>query len=90
MKHKCSICGSEFELNYQLGNKLSPNFPFCSARCKLIDLNKWLNEDYKISTPLPNASLIDENDKREMAKFWLETGEIDEIIDEDVEQNNGM
>lgn len=85
MKHKCSICGSEFELNYQLGNKLPPNFPFCSERCKLIDLNKWLNEDYKISTPLPNANLIDENDKREMAKFWLETGEIDEVIDEDVE-----
>lgn len=87
MKHKCSICGKEFEFNYQLGDKLPPNFPFCSKRCKLIDLNKWLNEDYRISTPLPNANLIDEDDKREMAEFLLAAGEVDEIIDEDVEQS---
>ena len=88
MKHKCSICGSEFEFNYQPGDELPPNFPFCSERCKLIDLNRWLNEDYRISTPLSNASLIDENDKLEIANFLLETGEVDKIIDEDVEQNN--
>ncbi|HIE26183.1 TPA: DNA gyrase inhibitor YacG [Candidatus Poribacteria bacterium] len=87
MKHKCSICGKEFEFNYQLRDKLPPNFPFCSKRCKLIDLNRWLNEDYRISIPLPNANLIDEDDKREMAEFLLATGEVDEIIDEDVEQS---
>ena len=89
MKHDCSICGSKFEFNYQPGDKLPPNFPFCSKRCKLIDLNKWLNEDYKISTPIPNAALIDESDKLEIAKNLLETGEVDIIIDEDVEQSNG-
>jgi endogenous inhibitor of DNA gyrase (YacG/DUF329 family) len=88
VKHRCSICGSKFEFNYQLGDKLPPNFPFCSERCKLIDLNRWLNEDYKISTPLPNAALIDDSDKLEIAKKLLETGEVDEIIDEDVEQSN--
>jgi len=88
MKHKCSICGSELKFNYQPGDELPPNFPFCSERCKLIDLNRWLNEDYRISTPLPNTTLIDEDGKREIANFLLETGEADEIIDEDVEQNN--
>jgi len=26
--------------------------PFCSHRCKLLDLGKWLNEENKISEPL--------------------------------------
>lgn len=29
--------------------------PFCSERCKLIDLGLWADEEYKISTPaMPN------------------------------------
>ncbi len=30
-----------------------PFGPFCSHRCKLIDLGKWLNEEVVISDPLP-------------------------------------
>jgi uncharacterized protein len=26
-------------------------FPFCSDRCRMADLGKWLNEDYKIPGP---------------------------------------
>ncbi len=26
--------------------------PFCSHRCKLIDLGKWLGEEHKVSSPL--------------------------------------
>jgi endogenous inhibitor of DNA gyrase (YacG/DUF329 family) len=26
-------------------------FPFCSPRCKLLDLGKWLDEDYRIPGP---------------------------------------
>lgn len=26
----------------------NPNRPFCSERCKLIDLGKWMFEEYKI------------------------------------------
>jgi uncharacterized protein len=26
----------------------NPSFPFCSARCKTVDLGKWLNEDYRV------------------------------------------
>ena len=28
-----------------------PEFPFCSERCRLIDLGAWANEEYVISTP---------------------------------------
>lgn len=29
-----------------------PHRPFCSSRCKTIDLGNWLDESYRISTPL--------------------------------------
>jgi endogenous inhibitor of DNA gyrase (YacG/DUF329 family) len=45
-KLKCPICGKPVEFN------APPVGSFCSERCKLIDLGKWLGEDYKVSEPL--------------------------------------
>ena len=28
----------------------NPTFPFCSERCRLIDLGNWLGESYRIPT----------------------------------------
>jgi len=28
----------------------NPGFPFCSPRCKAVDLGKWLDEAYRISS----------------------------------------
>jgi endogenous inhibitor of DNA gyrase (YacG/DUF329 family) len=28
-----------------------PEFPFCSARCRTIDLGRWLGEKYRLNTP---------------------------------------
>ena len=36
----CSICQREF------GPEDSPALPFCSERCRLIDLGRWLEEGY--------------------------------------------
>lgn len=43
---KCPVCkktGDWFAADYG---------PFCSRRCRLIDLGKWFNEEQKISEPL--------------------------------------
>jgi endogenous inhibitor of DNA gyrase (YacG/DUF329 family) len=40
-----------------------PEFPFCSARCRLIDLGRWLGEGYVIppeQEPGRPAELSDE------------------------------
>lgn len=29
-----------------------PEFPFCSERCRLIDLGKWASNAYVVSTPI--------------------------------------
>ena len=26
----------------------NPNHPFCSARCKTVDLGRWLSEEYRV------------------------------------------
>jgi endogenous inhibitor of DNA gyrase (YacG/DUF329 family) len=31
----------------------NPAFPFCSDRCRLVDLAKWLGEEYRIPGPRP-------------------------------------
>ncbi len=39
----------------------SADFPFCSERCRLLDLGSWFAEDYKFSRPsTPSYSDDDE------------------------------
>jgi endogenous inhibitor of DNA gyrase (YacG/DUF329 family) len=40
---KCAICGKPVAARAE--NKW---FPFCSDRCKVVDLSKWLSGDYRI------------------------------------------
>ena len=35
------------------------NFPFCSERCRLIDLGKWASGAYVISTPVNDPEMIE-------------------------------
>jgi endogenous inhibitor of DNA gyrase (YacG/DUF329 family) len=42
----CAICGKQVDFF------APPMGPFCSERCKMVDLGKWLGEDYKITEPL--------------------------------------
>jgi len=34
-----------------------PDFPFCSERCRLIDLGKWASGGYVISSPVQDSDL---------------------------------
>lgn len=51
MKHKCPICHKTIKPASQEINKDQNFYPFCSERCKLIDLGAWLDADYKILSP---------------------------------------
>jgi endogenous inhibitor of DNA gyrase (YacG/DUF329 family) len=35
-------------------------FPFCSDRCRILDLGKWASGDYKISTPIQDPDDLEE------------------------------
>jgi endogenous inhibitor of DNA gyrase (YacG/DUF329 family) len=51
---RCPICGKAFEV---ASIDDLPGFPFCSDRCKLIDLGRWIDGTYAIpAAPQPDAS----------------------------------
>lgn len=35
------------------------DFPFCSDRCRRIDLGKWASGDYKISSPILDPEVLE-------------------------------
>ena len=43
----CPRCGVQIDADET--KKLPENFPFCSGRCRLIDLGKWFAEEYRIA-----------------------------------------
>jgi uncharacterized protein len=40
-----------------------PDFPFCSDRCRLIDLGKWASGGYVISSPITDPEDIERVEK---------------------------
>ncbi|MCF6157933.1 MAG: DNA gyrase inhibitor YacG [wastewater metagenome] len=48
-KINCPYCKKE--LAYKAIKDL-PYFPFCSNRCKLLDLGAWIDEKYRIEEPI--------------------------------------
>ncbi|MGA7315415.1 MAG: DNA gyrase inhibitor YacG [Silvibacterium sp.] len=38
-------------------------FPFCSDRCRLIDLGKWASGAYRISSPVLDPEVLEGFDK---------------------------
>jgi len=40
----------------------NPDFPFCSDRCRILDLGKWASGGYVISSPIHDPELLDELD----------------------------
>jgi uncharacterized protein len=55
-KVQCPIC--ERAMDGQRPKEW-PEWPFCSKRCKTIDLGRWLGESYRLETP-PKAEDLEE------------------------------
>jgi uncharacterized protein len=58
----CPICKKEVQPH-------DPESPFCSERCRIIDLGNWASDKYVISTPLrpeelPDLDKDDDGDSR--------------------------
>jgi endogenous inhibitor of DNA gyrase (YacG/DUF329 family) len=63
IKLRCPICKKPVK-------SADADFPFCSERCRLIDLGKWASGAYVIKSPVTDAdeaiqedSLDDDDDK---------------------------
>lgn len=49
----CPTCG-------QLVQSKDEDFPFCSDRCRKIDLGKWATSVYKISSPVLDPEVLED------------------------------
>jgi uncharacterized protein len=49
LKLRCPTCKKAVK-------RKDPEFPFCSERCRLIDLGKWASGAYVISSPVTDTS----------------------------------
>jgi len=52
MGRKCPTCGRVVK-----AEPPDPFLPFCSERCRLADLGKWLDGGYRIGSPLSEEDL---------------------------------
>jgi len=52
-KLRCPICKKAVK-------RTNPDFPFCSDRCRIIDLGKWASGDYKITSPILDPDLLED------------------------------
>lgn len=50
LKNKCPICSKPTKADL-------PSFPFCSDRCRNIDLGKWLDGKYIISRSVEEGDI---------------------------------
>ncbi len=55
----CPICKKPVDSS-------SENVPFCSDRCRLIDLGKWASGDYRISSPVLDPDLLEEVEQAQL------------------------
>lgn len=58
MEPCCPICSQRAD-----ASRANPYRPFCSRRCQLVDLSRWLDEDYAI--PGEPADIPDGRDESE-------------------------
>jgi endogenous inhibitor of DNA gyrase (YacG/DUF329 family) len=52
MKPICPVCNKIVQETIKEHSKEATFFPFCSKRCKLIDLGAWLDSEYKLVSKL--------------------------------------
>lgn len=49
---RCPTCGAIVLAN-------DPDLPFCSDRCRVIDLGKWASGAYRISSPILDPEVLE-------------------------------
>ena len=58
MKYECPICKKATD------SATDVDFPFCSERCRLLDLGAWSAEKYVVSDPIFDEEEIPEAGRR--------------------------
>ena len=68
---RCPICRTVVPID-------SPDVPFCSDRCRLIDLGKWASGEYRISLPILDPEVLEDIDEATLRRAQQEHDADDE------------
>ena len=52
LNRSCRVCGKSVKTT-------EATFPFCSDRCRLVDLGKWFNESYRVTRRIDEVDEVD-------------------------------
>lgn len=69
MKYTCPICKKPTDSSKDV------EFPFCSERCRMLDLGAWSAEKYVVSDPIFDEEEIPEADRRALREINRKTDE---------------
>jgi len=69
MKYACPICKKPTD------SEKDADFPFCSERCRLLDLGAWASEKYVVSDPVFDEEEIDDLERRAAREGTRKTDE---------------
>ena len=58
MKHLCPICKKPTD------SEKEADFPFCSERCRNLDLGNWASEKYVVSDPMFDEEETSANERK--------------------------
>lgn len=60
---RCPICQKDVPFD-------GPEMPFCSDRCRIIDLANWADEKYRISTPTHQSefSIVPDDEDEDLSE----------------------
>jgi uncharacterized protein len=58
MKRQCPICEKSTD------SEIDVDFPFCSERCRWLDLGNWASENYVISEPAFDESMFETREQQ--------------------------
>ena len=62
MRHRCPICKTATD------SDVHGEFPFCSERCRLLDLGAWASEKYVVSEAVFDEAELAESDEERAAR----------------------
>jgi endogenous inhibitor of DNA gyrase (YacG/DUF329 family) len=48
----------------------NPEFPFCSSRCKKVDLGRWLKGEYALDPGTGQLDVVDPAEAEDVTEAW--------------------
>ena len=81
IKARCPTCAKKIEI--KTIDDL-PTFPFCSERCRLVDLGRWIDERYAV--PVTKPGEINGHTEPGRRAEGGDAGEVDPGFDPDADE----